>query len=42
VGRGAITGVAVAYLIAGHERRHQDLLRTRYLPCLPSPDQRGH
>lgn len=36
VGRGSITGAALAYLIAGHERHHQDLLRTRYLPCLPA------
>jgi hypothetical protein len=35
VGGGSITGRALAYLIAGHERRHQDLLRARYLPCLP-------
>lgn len=35
VGRGSITGLALAYLIAGHERHHQQLLRTRYLPCLP-------
>jgi len=31
-----ITGVALAYLIAGHERHHQHLLRTRYLPGLPA------
>jgi hypothetical protein len=36
VGSGSITGVALAYLIAGHERHHQRLLRTRYLPCLPA------
>jgi hypothetical protein len=36
VGKGSITGVALAYLIAGHERHHQHLLRTRYLPCLPA------
>jgi hypothetical protein len=36
VGSGSITGLALAYLIAGHERQHQHLLRTRYLPCLPS------
>jgi len=36
VGSGSITGVALAYLIAGHERHHQHLLRTRYLPCLPA------
>jgi hypothetical protein len=35
VGSGSITGVALAYLIAGHERHHQLLLRSRYLPCLP-------
>jgi hypothetical protein len=37
VGNGSITGRALAYLIAGHERHHQQLLRARYLPCLPSP-----
>jgi hypothetical protein len=36
VGSGSITGVALAYLIAGHERHHQHLLRTLYLPCLPA------
>jgi hypothetical protein len=36
VGSGSISGVALAYLIAGHERHHQRLLRTRYLPCLPA------
>lgn len=35
VGSGSITGVALAYLIAGHERHHQGLLRERYLPVLP-------
>lgn len=35
VGRGSITGLALAWLIAGHERHHQALLRSRYLPCLP-------
>jgi hypothetical protein len=35
VGRGSITGRGLAYLIAGHERHHQRLLRERYLPCLP-------
>ncbi len=35
VGKSSITGLALAYLIAGHERHHQNLLRTRYLPCLP-------
>lgn len=35
VGSGAITGRALAYLIAGHELHHQELLRTRYLPHLP-------
>jgi hypothetical protein len=38
VGSGGITGRALAYLIAGHERHHQQLLRTRYLPCLPAVD----
>ena len=37
VGGGSITGRALAYLIAGHERHHQELLRTRYLPHLPAP-----
>jgi hypothetical protein len=36
VGRSSITGLALAWLIAGHERHHQELLRTRYLPCLPA------
>jgi hypothetical protein len=36
VGSGSITGVALAYLIAGHERHHQHLLRTRDLPGLPA------
>jgi hypothetical protein len=35
VGKSSITGLALAYLIAGHERQHQNLLRMRYLPCLP-------
>ena len=34
VGKGAITGAALAYLIAGHERHHQEVLRSRYLPRL--------
>jgi hypothetical protein len=41
VGRGTITGAALAYLIAGHERHHQQLLRTRYLPCLGPAAARG-
>lgn len=41
VGKGTITGRAVAYLIAGHERHHQQLLRTRYLPCLPAMTSTG-
>lgn len=32
VGAGAITAAALLYLITGHERHHQALLRTRYLP----------
>jgi hypothetical protein len=36
VGAGSITGLGLAFLIAGHERHHQDLLRARYLPCLPA------
>jgi hypothetical protein len=42
-GSGVITAAALAYLIAGHERHHQALLKTRYLPLLqppiPSPGQ---
>jgi len=34
VGSGTITARALAYLIAGHERHHQGLLRTRYLTGL--------
>jgi hypothetical protein len=34
VGTGTITAAALAYLIAGHERHHQALLRARYLPLL--------
>ena len=34
VGSGTITASAIAYVIAGHERHHQNLLRTRYLPLL--------
>ena len=36
VGSGSITARALAYLIAGHERHHQHLLRTRYLSCMPA------
>lgn len=39
VGRGSITARALAWLIAGHERHHQQVLRERYLPLLP--DSRG-
>lgn len=35
VGAGTITAAALAYLIAGHERHHQERLRTDYLPLLP-------
>lgn len=35
VGSGSITGRALAYLIAGHERHHQELLRGRYLDAVP-------
>lgn len=35
VGSGSITGRALAYLIAGHERHHQGLLRERYLDAVP-------
>lgn len=43
VGKGVVSGRALAYLIAGHERHHQELLRTRYLPCLPAAGPaRGH
>lgn len=38
VGSGSITGRALAYLIAGHERHHQQLLRERYLQALVSAD----
>jgi len=34
VGKSSITARGLAYLIAGHERHHQNLLRTRYLSCL--------
>jgi hypothetical protein len=34
VGKSGITARGLAYLIAGHERHHQNLLRSRYLPCL--------
>ncbi len=34
VGSSRITARALAYLIAGHERHHQELLRTHYLPAL--------
>jgi DinB superfamily len=36
VGSGSITARALAYLIAGHERHHQVLLRERYLPLVPA------
>jgi hypothetical protein len=39
VGSSSITGVALAYLIAGHERHHQQALRARYLPRLPPTTQ---
>lgn len=35
VGSGSITGRALAYLIAGHERHHQALLRDRYMALVP-------
>jgi len=41
VGKGSITARALAYLIAGHERHHQQLLRERYLPMLPSASGEG-
>lgn len=34
VGSGRISARALAYLIAGHERHHQSLLRERYLPAV--------
>ena len=37
-GSGIITAAALAYLIAGHERHHQALLRTQYLPLLQAPE----
>jgi hypothetical protein len=36
VGSGRISGRALAYLIAGHELHHQNVLRDRYLPLLPA------
>ncbi|MFN8588835.1 MAG: DinB family protein [Candidatus Eisenbacteria bacterium] len=41
VGKGSITGRALAYLIAGHERHHQQLLRERYLVLLPDEVKGG-
>uniref|UniRef100_A0A832MNA0 DinB family protein n=1 Tax=Eiseniibacteriota bacterium TaxID=2212470 RepID=A0A832MNA0_UNCEI len=41
VGSGSITGTALAYVIAGHERQHQRLMRERYLPCLPAREEPG-
>jgi hypothetical protein len=35
VGSGSLTGAALAYLIAGHERHHQHRLRSLRLPRLP-------
>jgi hypothetical protein len=35
VGSGTITAAAIAYVIAGHERHHQESLRARYVPLLP-------
>lgn len=32
VGKNGITSAALLYVIAGHERHHMSLLRTRYLP----------
>lgn len=40
VGSGRITGRALAYVIAGHERHHQRLLRALYLPLVPRDDSR--
>jgi hypothetical protein len=34
VGRGTITTAALLYIIAGHERHHQQVLRERYLPLV--------
>lgn len=39
VGGSSITALALAYLIAGHELHHQQLLRTHYLACLPSEEE---
>lgn len=36
VGSGRISGRALAYLVAGHELHHQNILRERYLPLLPA------
>lgn len=35
VGSGSITARALAYLIAGHERHHQAVLRERYMGLVP-------
>lgn len=40
VGKGSITGRGLAYLIAGHERHHQQLLRERYMVLLPDEVRR--
>lgn len=37
VGHGTITAAALVYVIAGHERHHQALLRERYRPLLRAP-----
>lgn len=41
VGSGSITGTALAYLIAGHERHHQDVLRSLYLPRIDEDTAAG-
>ena len=32
-----VTALALAFIIAGHERHHSMILRDRYIPALPRP-----
>jgi len=32
-----VTALALAFIIAGHERHHSTILRDRYIPALPRP-----
>lgn len=41
VGKGTITAAAILYVIAGHERHHQEVVRERYLPLLGSASGSG-